>query len=241
MRNISIILKHNNYSDSFKVFVGWLKSYNTQNKPPGSLNLPDKINLEITAMLNNPSFRFINPEGESVKIDDIRKFKQELSFSSYDSKKRYFIFFNADSTTLQAQNALLKSIEEPPINTQIVLLTSTLDKLIPTIISRCQVVSLKETETQKNQSEVEEAYQKILNSKHYELIELAGTYKERKDALIFLNSLLNYLNSQLHNENSKQNKIKLAKHLKILLEAIDLLNKNINIKLALENCFFDFL
>ena len=235
MRNTSIILEHNNSSDHFDVFVSWLKSHNKS----GSLNL---TNFKKSALLNNPSFRFINPEGESIKIDDIRNFSQELAFPSYDNKKRYFIFFNFDLTTLQAQNAALKSIEEPPINTQVVLLTSTIDKLIPTIISRCEIASLKESVNQDDQlKEAKEIYIKILSSKHYELIELAGDYKERKDSIFFLEKLLNYLNFELHKKNSEYNKEQLGRHLKVLLKTINLLNKNVNIKLALENCFFSLI
>jgi hypothetical protein len=226
MRNTSIILEHSNYSQPLRVFDDWLKSIETSN---------------ISNLLNNPSLRFMNPEGDSIKIDDIRNFIQELAFPSYDNKKRYFIFFNFDTSTLQAQNAALKAIEEPPENTQIVILTSTLDKLISTVTSRCEVISTQNSDHSHqlmNNQETAETYKKILGSKHYDLINIASTYKERSDAILLLNKLLSYLNSQLHSDNSVHSKKQLSQHLKVILKSIEQLNQNANVKLVLENCFF---
>lgn len=231
----SIIIEHDLLLDPFEVFSKWLK---TQENREGT-------NFSPSALLNNPSLNFINPEGESIKIKDIRNFNQELAFSNYDSNKRYFIFLNSDLTTLQAQNAALKSIEEPPVNTQIVLLTSTLDKLLPTIISRCKVISIKKSSTQKETpkdfEEISKIYKKIINSKHYELIELSNTYKDRATAVLFFNQLLSYLNFELHSNNSEYEKNQLTKHLKIILKTNKQLNQNVNVKLAIENCFFDLI
>ncbi len=227
---LSIILEHDTSVDLFQVLSFWLKSQ--QNK-----------DFNKNTLLNNPAFRFINPEGESIKIDNIRDFNQELAFSNYNSDRRYFIFFNTDLATISAQNAALKSIEEPPENTQIVLMTSTLEKLLPTIISRCEVVSLKKT-TQGKKSDYEETndlYRKIISSKHFELIELANNYKERNEAILLLNKLLSYLNFELNSNASKLNKKSIANHLRIVLKTMKQLNQNVNVKLALENCFFEFI
>jgi len=230
--NISIILEHSVSLDIFEIFINWLKTQDDSTQ----ISLGK---LEKNTLLNNPSLRFINPEGESIKIDDIRKFNQELAFSNYNNEKRYFIFFNTDLMTLQAQNAALKSIEEPPVNTQIIFLTSSVDKLLPTIISRCTVITLKKSLINKSKLEqISKLYKQILNSKHYELIELANRYKERKEALDLLNDLLSCLHQELNNKSSQYTKHQLTKHLKIILVSLEQLNKNANTKLVVENCLF---
>ncbi|NCO12358.1 MAG: hypothetical protein COZ34_04630 [Candidatus Pacebacteria bacterium CG_4_10_14_3_um_filter_34_15] len=227
---LSIILEHDTSVDFFHIFALWLKSQQNND-------------FDKNSLLNNPAFRFINPEGESIKIDDIRNFNQELAFSNYNSDRRFFVFFNADLATISAQNAALKSIEEPPENTQIILMTSTLEKLLPTIISRCEVVSLKKSTQGKNNQDENTAdlYKKILTSRHFELIEFANNYKERTEAILFLNKLLSYLNFELNSNNSEFKKKSMANHLRIVLKTMKQLNQNVNVKLAFENCLFELI
>ena len=225
---VSMILEHDASADLFGILIEWLKSQQNSN-------------WEKSALLNNPSFRFINLERESIKIDDIRNFNQELAFSNYSNEKRYFIFFNSDLTTLQAQNAALKSIEEPPKNTQIVLLTPSLEKLLPTIISRCKVTSLRKSSPSNKDINTTNIYEKILNSKHYELTELSNDYKERGEALLLFGKLLSYLHIELNSNVSRYKKKQLTDHLKIILKTIEQLNQNTNVKLTTENCFFDLI
>ncbi|MCB9813634.1 MAG: hypothetical protein H6772_04480 [Pseudomonadales bacterium] len=227
---ISTLIEHDNEANYFDVFIEWLESE--------AGNFEGKVEKET--ILNNPSFRFMNPEGESIKIEDVRNFNQDLSFSNYDLNRRYFVFFNSDLATLQAQNAALKSIEEPPVNTQIVLLTTTIEKLLPTIISRCEVVSLKKSLLAQNRNftQIAQIYKTILSSKHFELIEFSNTYKDRVDADKLLSNLLNFLHQELTNKSSIYPKNTISRHLKIILETLKMLSQNTNTKLTIENCFF---
>lgn len=229
---VSTILEHDASFDLVDVFAHWLE---TQENTTG-------INFDKDSLLNNPVFRFINPGGETIKIDDIRNFNQELSFSNYSDQTRYFIFFNFDQATLQAQNASLKSIEEPPKDTHIVLMTTTVDKLLPTITSRCKLISHKKPQSQQEHlAETAKIYQQIAQSKHYELIELANNYKDREGAIKLLENLLEFLNYQLHKNTNSQSKRIFASQLQIILKNIERLNQNTNVRLTLENCFFDLI
>lgn len=227
----STILEHDSTSEPLDVFLKWLKSY-------------QNLDLNKNELVNNPAFTLINQEGESIKIENVRNFNQELSFSNYNNQTRYFVFLNSDLMTLQAQNASLKSIEEPPPNTKIVLLTSTIEKIIPTIISRCQVIPIKNNNKQANQEnslETARIYDQILNSKHFELITFTDKYKEREDAIILLNQLLQYLHKELkQNSKSFENK-HIVKHLSLIISATKHLNQNANVKLVMENLFFEFI
>ncbi len=71
-------------------------------------------------------------------IDDIRSLKEAVNYKPIKGKHKVYIIDEAHMLTKEAFNALLKTLEEPPPNTTFVLCTTEYDKIIPTILSRCQ-------------------------------------------------------------------------------------------------------
>lgn len=92
------------------------------------------------AVVPNESYLLIEPSGERIKIEQVREVVEYLSLRS-ELKNRFVIIDQAEKLTVQAANALLKSIEEPPEGVHFILITSNLSMLLPTIRSRCQVFS----------------------------------------------------------------------------------------------------
>jgi len=90
--------------------------------------------------LNHPDVRTIKPEGNSIKIDQIRDLKREIGYKLYEGKKRVWIIQEADKLTLEASNSLLKILEEPPSTAVLILIAQSLRNLPPTISSRCQLI-----------------------------------------------------------------------------------------------------
>ena len=90
----------------------------------------------------HPDVVTLSPEGKSLQIgiDSIRKAEEAMSFKPYEGRKKVFIIDGADRMTEQAANSLLKTLEEPPRETVIVLLASNAFHIQPTIMSRCQRV-----------------------------------------------------------------------------------------------------
>ncbi|MDP3792984.1 MAG: AAA family ATPase [bacterium] len=92
----------------------------------------------------NLDFRFIEPkfsEKESkIYIEDIRDLKKFLSFKSYSGNRRLVVLNDAHSLTSEAANAFLKILEEPPMGSVIILVSSTPGLLPKTILSRCEEV-----------------------------------------------------------------------------------------------------
>ncbi|HDD45265.1 MAG TPA: DNA polymerase III subunit delta' [Candidatus Desulfofervidus auxilii] len=82
-------------------------------------------------------------QGEVIKIEQIRFLEQTLSLKPFIAKKRVVIIKQAENMTLEAANAFLKTLEEPPLNTILILTTSHKYQLLPTIVSRCQMVIFK--------------------------------------------------------------------------------------------------
>lgn len=86
---------------------------------------------------NNPDFQLIEPIEGKVKIEQIREMQRKVSEKPIISNKKVYIVDNADSMTTEAQNCLLKTLEEPPEYITIILICTNEDNLLSTIKSRC--------------------------------------------------------------------------------------------------------
>ena len=87
---------------------------------------------------NHPDVLLFEPGGTSISIEAMRHLNRESQFYPYQGKIRVFIVDQADKLTQEAANSILKTLEEPPATSHIVLTTSFPELLLPTIRSRCQ-------------------------------------------------------------------------------------------------------
>lgn len=96
-----------------------------------------------TARGTHPDVFLVEPGNGSIKIDQIRQLQRQLALSPYEGRQRIAIIADFQAATVQAANALLKTLEEPP--SRVVLLLAAVDAslLLPTIVSRCQVLPLR--------------------------------------------------------------------------------------------------
>lgn len=76
-----------------------------------------------------------------IRIDQVRKLQERLAFRALEAKTKIAVLLNAHAMNASAQNALLKTLEEPPRDTVLILVSSAPDKLLPTIRSRCAKAS----------------------------------------------------------------------------------------------------
>lgn len=92
--------------------------------------------------LNHPDVFILHPEGASgsIKIEKIREIIYQASLKPYEARKRVFIINDAEEMTKEAQNALLKVLEEPPQNHILILIASNISGLLPTVLSRCKAL-----------------------------------------------------------------------------------------------------
>lgn len=98
------------------------------------------IQEQVKLKAQNPYHKITIPRANNIKINSIREIKMEVSHSTFIPGWRVIIVSDADAMTEQAANAFLKTLEEPTPKTVIILTTANRDKLLPTIISRCQLV-----------------------------------------------------------------------------------------------------
>ena len=93
---------------------------------------------------NNPDMVYITPEKNTISVETIReKVNFLVDIKPYSGKYKIFVISDADSMTEAAQNALLKTIEEPPEYVVIILISNNTSMLLPTIVSRCVTLTTR--------------------------------------------------------------------------------------------------
>ncbi|MDD6307734.1 MAG: DNA polymerase III subunit [Clostridiales bacterium] len=94
---------------------------------------------------NQPDILYMRHEKpNTISVDDIRtQLNNDIVIKPYSSKYKVYIVDEAEKMNVQAQNALLKTIEEPPAYAVIILLTTNADRFLPTILSRCVTLNIK--------------------------------------------------------------------------------------------------
>ena len=107
---------------------------------------------------NNPDLTIIEPDGNNVKIEQIRELNRKVVEKPIVSTKKVNIINDGQNITKEAQNALLKTLEEPPEYVTIILITTSESAFLPTIKSRCTKINFNKL--------TEEEMLKILKEKY---------------------------------------------------------------------------
>ena len=191
----------------------------------------------------HPDLIMVVPDGSQIKIDQIRHLQEYLSLKPL-SKHRVVIIDEAHLMNVAAQNALLKTLEEPPPDTLFILVAKNEGQLLPTILSRCRVLQFKPL----TKEEIDEI---LLRLKLQDIPQSVKEILYTEGSLAFLNLLKdNKIEKFLEKVNDYPNLSveeiinlseefeKLDKPLKeLLLTLLDklLLNKTLKGKLPLEN------
>jgi DNA polymerase-3 subunit delta' len=89
---------------------------------------------------SHADIHYIEPDGQFIKIEQVRELQRELSLRPYEAPRKACIIESAERFNQAAGNSLLKTLEEPPGNAIIILLTENAGMLLPTIRSRCQLI-----------------------------------------------------------------------------------------------------
>lgn len=191
----------------------------------------------------------------SLGINQIRDLQQKLALKPYLAPVKVALITQAEKLTIPAQNSLLKTLEEPPAKTLIILLSPKKEALLPTIVSRCQILQLP----QKPEIEIDEKsityhlsrITTILESSPGQRIKLAQEFANRQDALhLVKNFLWLWRELLLVKAGTKKDKIlKKLSHLSLsqIKTAIKnteiiraMLEANVNPRLGVENLFLAY-
>jgi len=104
----------------------------------------------------HPDVQTISADSERIKIDAIREMQHLVALSPVEGPYRIFLIPRFGRATTSAANALLKTLEEPPSTVILILTATSVDALLPTIVSRCQVVPLRLLPTAQIRAALEE-------------------------------------------------------------------------------------
>lgn len=153
------------------------------------------IGGRLSALKNNPDFSLLQTEENSIGIAEVRNLLKELALKPFQEAQKTVLIFEAQNLTTEAQNALLKTLEEPPPLSKIILTAPDTSFLLSTIVSRCQIVFLPisslKTDDQKSRK-ILDSFKILLNlspPERLEMIEKEKIAENRKTAENWLNDL----------------------------------------------------
>ena len=89
---------------------------------------------------NHPDLQFIRPEGSLLKIGQIRELQKQIIYEPLEASRKVYILTDVERMNAESENCLLKTLEEPPASSVLILLTSNIRALLPTTRSRCQIL-----------------------------------------------------------------------------------------------------
>ncbi len=231
-----VIITASNFEAQIKQAKKFLKSII---KDPGLLKA-----LSKDFPFSHPDILILTSEKPSLGIDLIRELKKRLARKPYQASQRIVLVPQAEKLTLEAQNALLKTLEEPPKDTTIILTTFKKDTLLPTILSRGQVINHRTALKleKKKKDEYLQLIKKILTASPGKRILLTENSPQgREEAIIFCQELQIFwhqlLFSSRQTQQIKLTPLKISQALKETQKAKNLLEKNINVKLVIEEMF----
>src|SRR3989344_1837552 len=209
-------------------------------EPQSRINEVTRILTQENLSLNHPDLLYF-PEGSKLGIESARQIKEHFSLKPYSAKGRVVVLEDASALTPEAQNALLKTLEEPPEYALILLGAPSEDTLLPTVLSRCQTIYLSKQNPRSHRTPTSEVgyngdIQKLLGSSFDERFEYIEKLKERGE---FLQALIVFWRNRLHlvTKNAAiDNKVinEVRNFLHELLRAEKWAKQNVNIRAILE-------
>lgn len=94
----------------------------------------------------------------AISVNEAREISNTLSLQPYESDYKIMVIWQAEKMNTEAANKLLKLLEEPPAGTLFLLVTQAVEKMLPTVLSRCQIIRLQPVERDEMASILEEKY-----------------------------------------------------------------------------------
>ena len=201
------IIESNGYSKSFDLALSFAKyllcpNNYTNNKDCGSC-------MQCASINNNDylELKVIEADGQWIKKSQLDELQFDFSKKSVLGNKKIYIIKDADKLNISSSNSLLKFLEEPEEGIIAILLVDNIYQLINTIVSRCQIISLKPNKNLEGKTTIEKIADVIYNSENEindfiaddnsqnyinKVIEFSKYYEDNKlNTIIYINKLWN--------------------------------------------------
>ena len=171
---------------------------------------------------------------KSIGIDEIRSIKSDIIIKPVECKSKVYIIENSHKMTEQAQNALLKTIEEPPPFIYFILLCDNSEKLLDTVKSRANIIRLYSDD-----NEILDVHKLFVDSfvdkNQFEILKILNQYNKKEDLKDFLEISKVYLINKIKNNNINFN----SKLFEKLDYCINSLKYNLNTQLVVQYLCID--
>lgn len=175
---------------------------------------------------------------KAMGIEDVRNIQKAILLKPFRGKTKAVIIDTYEGITPEAQNALLKILEEPPSNTILVIITEKKELILPTIISRCKVIVLQEKETVLSETEIrkfKDDLNTLLNGKIGDKLKLAQDLAKDKEGISWLTKMAVFAKGELTKNTNNPKLLIFLKELQKTYKAIK--STNVNQRTALEVLF----
>lgn len=193
----------------------------------------EKREQHIQKLIANLGFETNHPDlmwfgqDEKLGIEQAKKIKNFLKLKPFKAQGQMIVITSAEKLTTDAQNALLKTLEEHASGVNLVLGTPAEDILLPTLISRCEVIHLHGEDKEIDPKKLEKLYKQIENLETAAVAERFKFIEKLEDKESFLQALIQYYRKKLHSKKSNDSDIIF---LKDLLNAERFIQSNVNIR-----------
>lgn len=186
---------------------------------------PEVLKAEVENLLAKLK---TNPlEFPLAKIEDTRALNSFLKLKL--TSPTAIIINSIEGATSEAANAFLKNLEEPQEDLYFILTTESVHKVLPTIVSRCQVIKTSQPQTATRNTEAEKFLEMTLGEKFAFIDQI----RDRGEAKVFVRDLINALHESLHEKGHEFSE--LADNLEIAQKTLENLEANGNVTLQLAN------
>jgi len=176
---------------------------------------------------------------KTMGIEDVRNIQKKILLKPFKGKTKAVVIQAYENITIEAQNALLKVLEEPPANTIIIISTQKKELLLPTIISRCKIIEIKEKEISlinEGIPELNHTLNILLNGKIGDNLKVAQDIaRDKNETVLWLEKMAIYLRRKLIENYNDPKYLNCLRQLQKTYATIK--STNVNQRIALENLF----
>ncbi len=187
----------------------------------------EKIKVELSKnglKKDHPDVLYFDQD-EKLGVESAKKIREHLSLKPYQAKGRGVVVISANNFTPEAQNSLLKTLEEPPYESVILLGANSDSNFLPTILSRCQIIKLDYKKAATNENQFITEIERLRTQNMDERFQFIEKLEEKEE---FLKSLVSYFRNDLI-KNPKN-----VEFAKLLLQAEQWESANVNLRAILE-------
>jgi DNA polymerase-3 subunit delta' len=209
-------------------------------------NLYSQFKLQKAKFLHDPDLIQLTAEN-AIGIDQVRDLEHQLSLKPHSFPPKIGAIIRAEKLTIEAQNALLKILEEPIGDSILILTSPRQESLLTTVVSRCQLIHLPEKAeielTMEEMKPLSQELEKILFSSPGKRILFSSQFKSREEAILFCQTQLvlwrEILLGQIVPLSSLSIK-EITATIRQIEKTLSYLQANINPRLALDNLLLSY-